>query len=110
MGAIHQCLKIRNVLSHCHWAQSKKRGLFFINLEDPAVATGDLKLDAFRHAAPKTLAKIEDHFWYTFECLDYLAHALAVKTNVMRSPMPMRPKRKPALPEHDVLFPLKSFH
>jgi thermostable 8-oxoguanine DNA glycosylase len=34
MGAMHQCLKIRNLFAHCHWAQSKKRGLFFINLED----------------------------------------------------------------------------
>jgi hypothetical protein len=32
MGAMHQCLKIRNLFSHCHWAQSKKRGLFFIDL------------------------------------------------------------------------------
>lgn len=109
MGAMHQCLKIRNLFSHCHWAQSKKRGLFFINLEDAAIAPGDLKLSEFRHADPKTLAKIEDYFWYTFEWLDYLAHALAIKTTVMRGPAPIRPKRKHALPKHDVLFPLKSF-
>jgi hypothetical protein len=110
MGAMYQCLKIRNLFAHCHWAQSKKRGLFFINLEDAAVVLGDLKLDAFRHARPKTLADIEDYFWYTFEGLDYLAKALAVKTNVMRGPAPSRPPRKPPLPKHNVLFPLKSFH
>jgi len=110
MGAMHQCLKVRNLFSHCHWAQSKKRGLFFINLEDAAVAPGDLKLDAFRHADTKTLTHLEDHFWYTFECLDYLAKALAVKSKVMLGPAPVRPRRKPPLPKHDILFPLKSFH
>jgi hypothetical protein len=110
MGAMHQCLKIRNLFAHCHWAQSKKRGLFFINLEDAADDAGPLKLNAFRHADPKVLARLEDYFWYTFECLDYLAKALAVKTNVMRGPAPPRPQRKPALPKHDILFPLKSFH
>jgi hypothetical protein len=110
MGAMHQCLKIRNLFAHSHWAQSKKRGLFFINLEDAADAAGPLKLDAFRHADPKVLARLEDYFWYTFECLDYLAKGLAVKTNVMRGPAPSRPQRKPALPKHDILFPLKSFH
>jgi hypothetical protein len=110
MSAMHQCLKIRNLFAHCHWTQSKKRGLFFINLEDVAVATGPLKLNAFRHADPKTLARLEDYFWYTFECLDYLAKALAVKTKVMLGPAPPRPPRKPPLPKHDILFPLKSFH
>jgi hypothetical protein len=110
MSAMHQCLKIRNLFAHCHWAQSKKRGLFFINLEGAAVAAGPLTLDAVRHADPKTLARLEDYFWYTFVCLDYLAKALAVKTNVMRGPAPPRPRRKPPLPKHDILFPLKSFH
>ena len=110
MGAIHQCLKIRNLFAHCHWAQSKKRGLFFINLEDAAVAPGDLKLDNFRHANAKTLALIEDYFWYAFECLDYLAKALAVKRHFMRGLVPQRPKRKRALPKPDILFPPKSFH
>jgi len=110
MGAMGQCLKIRNLFAHCHWAQSKKRGLFFINLEDAAVVSGDLKLDTFRHANQKTLARLEDFFWYTFVCLDYLAKALAVKTKVMRGPVPNKPSRKPPLPKHDVLFPLKSFH
>jgi hypothetical protein len=71
---------------------------------------GPLNLNAFRHADPKTLARLEDYFWYTFQCLDYLAKALAVKTEVMRGPAPPRPQRKPALPKHDILFPLKSFH
>jgi hypothetical protein len=110
MGAMHRCLEIRNLFAHCHWAQSKKRGLFFINLEDAAVAAGPLNLNAFRHADPKTLARLEDYFWYTFQCLDYLAKALAVKTEVMLGPAPPRPQRKPALPKHDILFPLKSFH
>jgi hypothetical protein len=43
MSAMHQCLKIRNLFTHCHWTQSKKRGLFFINLEDVAVAASQAK-------------------------------------------------------------------
>src|SRR5262249_32746211 len=110
IGAMRQCLKIRNLFAHCHWAQSKKRGLLFISPEEVALAAGPLKLDAFRHADPKVLVHLEDYFWYTFECLDYLAKALAVKTKIMRGPAPARPRRKPALPKHEVLFPLKSFH
>jgi hypothetical protein len=43
MGAMHQCLKIRNLFAHCHWTQSRKRGLFFIDLEDAAVTAGPLR-------------------------------------------------------------------
>ena len=87
----------------------QKRGLFFINLEDAAVAAGPLNLNAFRHADPKTLARLEDYFWYTFQCLDYLAKALAVKTKVMLGPAPPRPQRKPRY-RSTTYFPLKSFH
>lgn len=110
MGAMQQCLKIRNLFAHCHWAQSKKRGLFFINLEDAAVAPGNLQLNAFRHASQGTLDRLESYFWYTFVSLDYLAKALAIKTKVMRGPAPIRPSAKPPLPKHEVLFPPKSFH
>jgi hypothetical protein len=37
MGAMATCLKIRNLFAHCHWGQSKKRGLFFIDLEAAGV-------------------------------------------------------------------------
>jgi hypothetical protein len=110
MGAMQKCLEVRNLFAHCHWAQSKKRGLYFINLEDAAIASGPLKLDSIRYADPKILARLEDYFWYTFECLDFLAKALAVKKNLMRGPVPPQPPRKPTLPKHHVLFPLKSFH
>lgn len=99
MGAMHQCLKIRNLFAHCHWAQFKKRGLFFINLEDAVATPGELRLDAFRYAKPKTLKDLEDYFWCTFEGLDYLAKALAVKTKVMRGPAPNRPRQRPLFTE-----------
>src|SRR5262249_42499963 len=30
MNAMRACMNIRNLFAHCHWARSKKRGLFFI--------------------------------------------------------------------------------
>jgi hypothetical protein len=36
LNAMRGCLRIRNLFAHCTWTQSKKRGLFFINLEEVA--------------------------------------------------------------------------
>src|SRR5262249_9540756 len=101
MGAMATCLKIRNLFAHCHWGQSKKRGLFFIDLEAAGRAPGRLKLNNFRHADAKTLAQIEDYLCYTFLCLDYVAKEFSIRADLMRGPAPCRPTR---------LRPLKHFH
>ena len=111
MGAMAACLKIRNLFAHCHWEDhSKKPGLFFINLEAAGRAPGRLALKNFRHADGKTLAQIEDYFWYTFLCLDYLAKEFSIRADLMRGPAPSRPARLPPLKHCDLLFPLRSLH
>lgn len=109
MGAMAACLKIRNLFAHCHWGPSKKRGLFFIDLEAAGLAPGRLALN-FRHADGKTLTQIEDYFWYTFLCLDYLATEFSVRAHLVRGPAPSRPKRLPPLKRPHLLFPLRSPH
>jgi hypothetical protein len=110
MGAMATCLKIRNLFAHCHWGQSKKRGLFFIDLEAAGRARGRLTLNNFRHADGKTLAQVEDYFWYTFLCLDYLAADFSIRADLMRGPGPSRPTRPPSLKPLNLLFPLRSPH
>jgi hypothetical protein len=107
VGAMKECLKIRNLFAHCHWGQSRKRGLFFIDLEEAAHRRGRLKLE-FRHADGKTLAGLEEYFWHTFEWLDYLAKEYAVKTGCMIGPAPSRPIKRPAPKPRNLLFPRKS--
>ena len=36
LNAMRACLSIRNLFAHCTWDQTKKHGLFFINLEEVA--------------------------------------------------------------------------
>jgi hypothetical protein len=110
MGAMATCLKIRNLFAHCHWGQSKKRGLFFIDLEAAGRAPGRLTLNNFRHADGKTLAQIEDYFWYTFLCLDYLAKEFSIRADLMRGPAPSRPTILRPLKHSHSLFPLRSPH
>ena len=38
IGAIRQCLKIRNELAHCHWADDPRNGLYALNLQTSADA------------------------------------------------------------------------
>jgi len=109
MGAMSDCLRIRNLFTHCHWGQSRKRGLFFVDLEDAAHKPGKLKI-TFRHADAKTLATLEDYFWHTFQWLDYLGKAYAIKTGLMLGPASSKPTKKPALMPHNRLFPHKFPH
>jgi hypothetical protein len=48
LNAMRACLRIRNLFAHCTWTQSKKRGLFFINLEEVARLPRKLDLSKFR--------------------------------------------------------------
>jgi len=110
MGAMAACLKIRNLFAHCHWGESKKPGLFFIDLEAAGRAPGRLALKKFRHADGKTLAKVENYFWYTFQCLEYLETEFSVRAGLLRPPALSRPKRLPPLKCPHLLFPLRSPH
>jgi len=111
MGAMAACLEYRNLFAHCHWeGHSKKPGLFFIDLEAAGRAPGKLALNKFRHADGKTLAQIEDYFWYTFQCLEYLETEFSVRAGLMRPSALSRPTRLPPLDRPHLLFPLRSPH
>lgn len=106
-GAMNRCRVYRNLFSHCLWGQSKKRGVFFVILEEHAKQPGLLTYQ-FRHATQKALEEIETYFWYTFQCLSFLIEAFAVKTRLYRSQMPSMPPAQPPLKAHSVLLPYKS--
>jgi hypothetical protein len=82
MGALGDCLNIRNLFAHCSWGQSKKQGLFFVNLEERAKKKGQLRF-RFRHASSKTLRELEDYFWLTFQWLDYFSNEFCSRNALM---------------------------
>ena len=100
INAMRACMKIRDLFAHCHWARSKKRGLFFINLEEVAKSP-PFDLNKFRHASSKTLAYLEDYFWYTFSMLDFLMNEFGVRTDLGLFDRSSRP-RKMGVPQIDV--------
>ena len=108
MNAMRACLRIRNLFAHCHWGQSRKRGLFFINLEEVARKPQRLNLDSFRHASTTTLQYLERYFWHTMEPLDYLAHELGFRAK-LSLPHGLSKPRKMREPNPDTsLFPHRS--
>jgi hypothetical protein len=109
MSAMQGCMRIRNTFAHCHWYQSKKRGLFFVDLEEASRKQGPLKYQV-RHASAKTLNQLEAYFWNTIEWLGYLHEAYAFKTGLTLFQPPSGPKRMPGLNPNKILFPHKAPH
>ncbi len=107
-NALRACLRIRSLFAHCTWTQSKKRGLFFINLEEVARMPRKLDLAHFRHAKTKTLADIESYFFHTALLLHYLAETFAIKTQLQRGPLPSKPRKRTELSLDTKLFPHKE--
>jgi hypothetical protein len=108
LNAMRASLLFRNLFAHCHWARSKKRGLFFINLEESAKLPQKLNLSRFRHASSKSLQRAEDYFWYTFQMLDYLMDEFAFRTQLGLIPSPSKPRKRPVLNPDTKLFPYKA--
>jgi len=104
MNAVESCRLIRNQFAHCQWAQSRKRGLFFANLEESAASSANAKIK-FRHASPSALEACETYYWHTSEYLNWLLHALAINAELIRAPLPVRPKRMRQLSRPRDLFP-----
>jgi hypothetical protein len=61
-------------------------------MEEVAHKPGKFRIE-FRHADGKTLTELEEYFWHTFEWLDYLAKAYAIKVGLMLGPAPSMPKK-----------------
>jgi hypothetical protein len=108
LNAMRACLLFRNLFAHCHWARSKKRGLFFINLEESAKLPQKLDLNRFRHASSASLQRAEDYFWYTFQMLVYLMDEFTSRTRLGLIPSPSKPRKRPVLNPDTKLFPYKS--
>jgi len=108
MNAMRACLRIRNQFAHCHWGQSRKRGLFFINLEEVARKPQKLKLDNFRHASATTLHGLERYFWHTIELLDYLAHEFGFRAGLSLHHGLSKPKKMREPNPDTSLFPHRS--
>lgn len=61
LAALGRCRKFRNLFAHSLYGQSKKRGLFFVFMEEYAKRPQSLSYE-FRHASSKVLDQIEDYF------------------------------------------------
>jgi len=107
MASFKSCLRIRNTFAHCNWDQSRKRGLFFVDLEE-AAKSGSIFPMKQRHADTKTLELIERYFVYVFRCMDHMSATLAIKNDLLRGPLPIKPKRLKPLADNSVLFPYKN--
>lgn len=110
LGAARACLQFRNLFAHCHWTQSKKRGLFFISLEDVARLPEPLNLSAFRYASVKNLTEAEDYFFHTMQLLEYVADEFAVRAELLRFHGSVKPKKRPQLNPDTKLFPHRNPH
>jgi hypothetical protein len=104
LGAIDRCRLARNMLAHCQYATSKKRGLFFADMEELSKQSATVKI-RFRHASTKTLGEIENYLLHTYRYTGLLYQAFAVKAGLMRTPDPALPPRRPQLKTPRDLFP-----
>jgi hypothetical protein len=108
LNAMRACLRIRNLFAHCTWTQSKKRGLFFINLEEVARMPRRLDLTHFRHASANTLEDLESYFLHTANLLSTLAEAFAVGTQLTRGSLPSMPRKRTEPKPDTKLFPYRN--
>jgi hypothetical protein len=97
IGAVKECLKIRNQFAHCHWAyQSTKfdAGLFF---SDPTDTVSSARLKFFyRHVDVPLLEEQLAYFDYAFMGLLYLRSEYKSRmSNGKPHPMPKPKARKP---------------
>ncbi len=107
MGSFSSCLRVRNTFAHCNWDQTKKRGLFFVDLEEAARSGPVFPMNP-RHADTKTLEMIEEYFVYVTHCLQYVSEFIAIKNELLKHSLPSRPKRMPNLKSNSLLFPHKN--
>jgi hypothetical protein len=106
IAAMDRCRLVRNNFAHCQFGQSRKRGLFFTDLED-AIETSPISL-RFHYASQDVLDRLEDYFWITFQWLDYLSKEFAVRKKLTLFDSPAIPGRIPVLPFDTLLFPYKD--
>ena len=83
---------------------------FFVILEEAAKSAHPLSLGALsRHASSKTLAHLEDYFWYTFSMLGFLMNEFGLRNQLGLFDHHPRPKKIP-VPHLDAkLLPYKHW-
>lgn len=98
MGAMEECIGLRNQYAHCQWADDIRHpGLFFTNLQDPAKSATSFDL-WFKHLDVEVLSVQESFVNYTASALQYLKYECRLRTGQIRAhAFPKPAARKPPL-------------
>jgi hypothetical protein len=84
IAAVHWCREVRNLYSHCQWADTPGLGLQFAEIEE-AVKQDLPGLPLTFHSARLGLLQEQAiYFRYTSRCLTYLAEEFRVRTGQLR--------------------------
>lgn len=113
LGGIRRCLRIRNMLSHCHWATLHKEGLFLTQIGEAAMSGGDDLAYDWRHITLPYLTECDEYFTYTHRCFwhieaQFQEHHGRPSSTPLNFPMPSKrqPPPEPSPPEPHILAKL----
>jgi hypothetical protein len=85
MEAVRVCHSIRNQYAHCHYAEIKRQGLFFTNLQDAAEKQESFEY-FWRHVNVAVLDRQEKYFLYAIECLQFMQAEIRFKIGTSAVP------------------------
>jgi hypothetical protein len=96
LAAVKYCQKIRNQYAHCHYADDRRSGLFFTNLQDAAEKAESFEYQ-WRHVDVPLLDQQEHYFLYAQMSLQFLFDEFRVKSGQTGVPhaSPWPTKREP---------------
>jgi hypothetical protein len=106
---VDKCRRYRNLFSHCLWARSKHRGLFFVDLEEHAKQPGLLQFK-YRYASQTALEEIEMYNWLTVQWIGNTMDLFVIKAGLSRHHVALTMPKRPVLKEHGILLPYKDLH
>jgi hypothetical protein len=98
-SALIWCLATRNRYAHCNWAGDKE-GLFFVDLQDAALAETGFDHD-WRHVDLPLLKQQESHFLYVLEWLEYLSDEILVRAGTKQIQIFPKPQVKQPPPAYN---------
>jgi hypothetical protein len=75
---VNSCRIYRNLFSHCLWARSRARGLFFVDMEEHAKQPGLLTY-RYRYASQRALEEIELYNWLTSQWIQNTMDMFTIK-------------------------------
>lgn len=93
LGCMRFCLKVRNNLTHSHWADSMEAGLFFTNVQD-AVESSESLEHKWRHVDVTILQALHDYFVHTAHHLRYLEYEYRHKVGKGRNHTFLKPTKR----------------